>query len=61
MELVVYCNHSSIVLVHNFFDSHITHDLTLNQSTFHYILVYNRYFQHAHFIPLVGVGKRGAY
>ena len=22
---------------------------------------YKRYFQHAHFIPIVGVGKRGAY
>ena len=25
------------------------------------ISVVIRYFQHAHFIPLVGVGKRGAY
>ena len=23
--------------------------------------VYRRYFQHAHFIPIVGVGKRGEY
>ena len=23
--------------------------------------IYRRYFQHAHFIPIVGVGKRGAY
>ena len=22
---------------------------------------YRRYFQHAHFVPIVGVGKRGAY
>ena len=26
-----------------------------------YILKYFRYFQHAHFIPIVGVGKRGEY
>ena len=25
------------------------------------ILYYRRYFQHAHFIPIVGVGKRGEY
>ena len=24
-------------------------------------ILYRRYFQHAHFIPVVGVGKRGAY
>ena len=24
-------------------------------------LLYRRYFQHAHFIPIVGVGKRGEY
>ena len=24
-------------------------------------LPHRRYFQHAHFIPIVGVGKRGAY
>ena len=23
--------------------------------------LYRRYFQHAHFIPIVGAGKRGAY
>ena len=23
--------------------------------------IYRRYFQHAHFIPIVGVGKRGEY
>ena len=27
----------------------------------HYVLHCSRYFQHAHFIPIVGVGKRGAY
>ena len=26
-----------------------------------YIHTYRRYFQHAHFIPIVGVGKRGEY
>ena len=25
------------------------------------VCVYRRYFQHAHFISIVGVGKRGAY
>ena len=25
------------------------------------IVVYSRFFQHAHSIPIVGVGKRGAY
>ena len=25
------------------------------------VLAYARYFQHAHFIPKVGAGKRGAY
>ena len=25
------------------------------------IVQYRRYFQHAHFIPIVGVGKRGEY
>ena len=27
----------------------------------YHIISYHRYFQHAHFIPLVGVGKRGVY
>ena len=26
-----------------------------------YIYIYRRYFQHAHFIPIVGVGKRGVF
>ena len=26
-----------------------------------YIYILRRYFQHAHFIPIVGVGKRGEY
>ena len=26
-----------------------------------YVLRVRRYFQHAHFIPIVGVGKRGEY
>ena len=25
------------------------------------VIMSHRYFQHAHFIPIVGVGKRGAY
>ena len=24
-------------------------------------IIHRRYFQHAHFIPIVGVGKRGEY
>ena len=28
---------------------------------YRYILLYTRYFQHAHSIPIVGVGKRGEY
>ena len=27
----------------------------------HHGYTHRRYFQHAHFIPIVGVGKRGAY
>ena len=27
----------------------------------HYLYTVHQYFQHAHFIPIVGVGKRGAY
>ena len=29
--------------------------------TMHTYIHYSRYFPHAHFIPVVGVGKRGAY
>ena len=25
------------------------------------VILYRRYFQHAHFIPIVGAGKRGEY
>ena len=30
-------------------------------ASFDLIIPLRRYFRHAHFIPLVGVGKRGAY
>ena len=39
----------------------LQHTHTSVDSTYRINFLYRRYFQHAHFIPIVGVGKRGAY
>ena len=39
----------------------LAHTLLFSEVVILLVLIGLRYFQHAHFIPIVGVGKRGAY